>query len=417
MFDLNALINDGNIWLALIAINMTIIGLTSLAETKRIIGIDYGKFLIRSYVVFGPVQMYHLLIVFAIVNAFSLFSMFVQIPWVRVVNFAILVMSLVFAIYYFFRYILVENDDVREQIYKHELLGLYYKSPDETTLECDLLARIKPGWRSSKMLSTNVIEYFNSFNTESYDAFVQLFGPNSILYSNEPKVLKYWKDKFGLEPFDYTRCNENFVHISHEYFQIFRYTELQVKWTHEIIKLFNGSYSDKCPGLRLDNIMRIFTHINRFGNCRNLYSYKFIEYCQPCVLKAFENDELITGEDGFRAKKELCTIRQLAKYTFKTIDMRGEDVFYTIARDMFTDLLTNQKYAAFTTSVEKLREIVGVYNGKSEMSQEFLSELVLRYLRANSLNESDIPSLNLPLLKGYEDDQAIQNVRNNLFSI
>ena len=39
---------DSNILLTMISINMTIIGLTSLAEKKTIIGVDYGKYLITN---------------------------------------------------------------------------------------------------------------------------------------------------------------------------------------------------------------------------------------------------------------------------------------------------------------------------------------------------------------------------------
>ncbi|MBO5345610.1 MAG: hypothetical protein J6A44_01740 [Paludibacteraceae bacterium] len=40
LFSFDNLITDGAIWLALTTINMTIIGLTSLAETKRVIGVN-----------------------------------------------------------------------------------------------------------------------------------------------------------------------------------------------------------------------------------------------------------------------------------------------------------------------------------------------------------------------------------------
>ena len=44
--NLNYLLGDNNTMLAIVAINMTITGLTSLAETKIIIGVDYGKLLV-----------------------------------------------------------------------------------------------------------------------------------------------------------------------------------------------------------------------------------------------------------------------------------------------------------------------------------------------------------------------------------
>jgi hypothetical protein len=44
--------------IAIIAINMTVIGLTSLAETKKIIGVDYGRFLVKKYRILGQVRIY-----------------------------------------------------------------------------------------------------------------------------------------------------------------------------------------------------------------------------------------------------------------------------------------------------------------------------------------------------------------------
>ena len=46
---------------------MTVIGLTSLAELKNVIGIDYGKFLLRKYKIFGVIRVYHLLVVFGVI--------------------------------------------------------------------------------------------------------------------------------------------------------------------------------------------------------------------------------------------------------------------------------------------------------------------------------------------------------------
>lgn len=40
---------DNSLILAIIAINMTIIGLTSLADAKTVIGVNYGDFLIRKF--------------------------------------------------------------------------------------------------------------------------------------------------------------------------------------------------------------------------------------------------------------------------------------------------------------------------------------------------------------------------------
>ena len=54
-------------------------------------------------------------------------------------------------------------------------------------------------------------------------------------------------------------------HISWEFFQMFRYSEIQERWLLEILKLFNGAYADKFPRLRLYNVSRILGQINRVG--------------------------------------------------------------------------------------------------------------------------------------------------------
>src|SRR5699024_7984014 len=119
---------DHNLIMAIIAINMTIIGLTSLAETKKIIGIDYASFLIKKYKILNVFTIYPLLIIFALINIASLFLMFITSEPFGFYNFILLVISLTFATFYFFAYIITENNWVRSQIYQQEITGLYYKS-------------------------------------------------------------------------------------------------------------------------------------------------------------------------------------------------------------------------------------------------------------------------------------------------
>ncbi|MFC4386591.1 hypothetical protein ACFOZ1_02080 [Gracilibacillus marinus] len=56
---MKTIITDPNIMYTIIAINMTIIGLTSLADMKSIIGIDYGRFLLTKYKLFGMIRIYY----------------------------------------------------------------------------------------------------------------------------------------------------------------------------------------------------------------------------------------------------------------------------------------------------------------------------------------------------------------------
>ncbi|MFA1642604.1 hypothetical protein AB5N96_07045 [Chryseomicrobium imtechense] len=123
--DLGRLATDANILFAIIAINMTVIGLTSLAESKNIIGVDYGKFLLRKYKIGGYIRIYYLLILFAVINLSSIFMVIVDDQGLRIIHFFVLMTSLVFAIYYFFSFIIVENRAVKRQIIMQEILGHY----------------------------------------------------------------------------------------------------------------------------------------------------------------------------------------------------------------------------------------------------------------------------------------------------
>ena len=67
---------DSSILLTMISINMTIIGLTSLAEKKTIIGVDYGKYLINKYKLLHCIPLYVLIILFAVINTIALFTLY-----------------------------------------------------------------------------------------------------------------------------------------------------------------------------------------------------------------------------------------------------------------------------------------------------------------------------------------------------
>ena len=69
---MNDIISNPEIWLGIVALNMTVIGLTSLAEKRLVIGVEYGKYLIDKFRLYNVVRLYHLMVVFAIVNALSL---------------------------------------------------------------------------------------------------------------------------------------------------------------------------------------------------------------------------------------------------------------------------------------------------------------------------------------------------------
>ena len=70
---------DTGVLLSIIAINLTLIGLTSLAETRKVIGVDYGKFLITKAVICGGIKYKHFLVFFTMLNIFATLSLF----WIK----------------------------------------------------------------------------------------------------------------------------------------------------------------------------------------------------------------------------------------------------------------------------------------------------------------------------------------------
>lgn len=384
ILDIQKMVNDGSLWLAIIAINMTIIGLTSLAETKNIIGVDYGKYLIKFYKILGIIRMYYLLVLFAMINIISLISMFTTIQVIRTVNFVILLLSVIFAIYYFFAFILIENPKVKRQIYRSELLGMYYKSNNITNFEADKITNINNGWRTEKRLSTNVISYFNLFNRETQIAFEEIFGPDSIIYDYSNKNTYYWKKTFQLEPFDY-KSNSGLMHLSHEFFQLYRYSELQEKWLLEILRLFNLEYSKGRKDYRLDNVLRVMAHINRFGNCKNLFSYKFLEYLKPYICDVLTNDNETLNNT---IEKQKFLMKELVVYVLKVISKYEDREFYRVAVDLFNELISVEKNRCSSNINERidiLFEEVKKY--KNDLVSDFTTEIYNIYYRQNIENK------------------------------
>lgn len=381
ILDINKLVFNHSIWLTIIAINMTVIGLTSLAETKKIIGVDYGKFLIKSYKLFGILRIYYLLIIFASINIVSLFSMFVSVGFFRSFNFLALLLSLVFAIFYFFSFILIENPSVKRQIHISQLLGLYYKSDDVSTFDADLYVKMNNGWRSDKRLATNVISYFNIFNSESQHAFKEIFGPRSLLYDESKKNLRLWRKRFGLIPYDY-KSKYGLFHISHEFFQLFRYSELQEKWILEILRLFNCDYSEKSQEIRLDNLLRVMAHINQFGKCENLFSYKFFEYLSPYIYDVLSYKKMAINhcEDKIKTKEEFL-LNELVIYIFKVLAKKEDETFYRTALSLCNKIILFYSNNNFL-NVNKVIIIPFKYLNryKCEKNKDFVTELFNTYL-------------------------------------
>ncbi|MGD7053953.1 hypothetical protein [Sutcliffiella horikoshii] len=383
IINFSEIIFDNSLIMAMIAINMTIIGLTSLAESKSIIGIDYGKFLVRKYKVLNIVKIYHLLIAFAIINVSSLFLMFVQTYQFRIIIFTVLILSLIFAIFYFFAYIIVENRWVKKQIYEQELLGLYYSSNEVTTFKVDLLVNIKDGSRTHKKLSGNIITYFNKVNSDTQEAFEEIFGPTSIIYDDSAKTIKRRTQKFGKPPYIYRSNETKDIHdISFEFFQLFRFTSHQDKWALEILRLFEGE-NNGFDIMRLYNFSRVITQVNVFGSSDAIYKYKFLEYMINHYYKAVS----MTDEEKHHWKQnkhlrevELHTIQQIYTYMANTIIANDNNPFKHATMLVLKNIILRKKYAGTLSDAELLYTLLDiVLETDNKVLKQMFTEMLQTY--------------------------------------
>ncbi|MBO5933561.1 MAG: hypothetical protein J6Q19_07575 [Bacteroidaceae bacterium] len=333
---------DSNILLTVISINMTIIGLTSLAEKKTIIGVDYGKYLINNYKLFHIFPMYLLLILFAIINVIALFTLYLTDYNFRTTIFVGLTICLSFAIYYFFGFILRENKSVKSQIYENEFIGLYYKDNTPPGAECDRIVKMNNGFRTSKRLSTDIITYFNKFNNDTQKDFEESFGPESFIYKRNSRIKKKYLRTIGHEPYDYSGP-DGLMHISWEFFQLFRWSDLQEKWITEILVLFNDKYAVNSPEMRLNNVIRVFFHINAFGRTENMFGYRVIDYIYKYIKDSFSCNCEYSEE---RIEKEKILMNYYCKYLFTCINSHYSEQSYKMVVNLLKELINipNKKY-------------------------------------------------------------------------
>ena len=326
---------DSSILLTVISINMTIIGLTSLAEKKTIIGVDYGRYLINNYKLFHVIPLYYLLILFAIINTVALFTLYLTDFSFRQGIFIGLTVCLSFAIYYFFGYILRENKSVKAQLYENEFIGLYYKDDTPPGAECDRLTKMNNGFRTSKRLSSDVITYFNKFNNETQQAFEETFGPNSFIYNRSKRVCNQYRKMIGHDPYDY-RGADGLLNISWEFFQLYRWSDLQEKWIMEILILFNDKYAKDSPEMKLNNVVRAFFHINVFGRTDNMFGYRVMDYLYKYVKDVYS---CTCDKYADRKARELALFRYYCQYIYTCVSTYYCEQSYIMATTVLKELI------------------------------------------------------------------------------
>ena len=319
------LYNSNSLFISIIAINMTIIGLTSLADAKSVVGIDYGKFLVNKYRLFDRVRFVHLLQIFALSNIAALFFLFLQNEIVRMVIFVVLIINLGFAIIYFFRFILITNEKVVKAICVNELYGCYKKSGEEVKLAADRLAGMHTGSSTDKQMPMAVTASFNVYGQDSSEQFKRLFGPTSFLYDPETinKMYISRQDKKSFEAYDYTGdySGKQYHHITFEFFMLLRHTDIPERWSIEILKMF-FEYGKDCPEFKLDCFNRVMNCINNFCKGKSVYGYKYLDNLVPFVQKI----GLIDMSKKHQRKKYIYAVEQITELTLAALEYDSSHV-------------------------------------------------------------------------------------------
>ncbi len=329
---------DNAILISIIAINLTLIGLTSLAETKKVMGIDYGRFMINEYVFFLPfkvnVKLKYWLGFFIMVNGLAIVSLFFTkyIVVVIILSF-ILSFCLVTLLAYFFFFIVQVNPNIRKQIYVKTFSAMYTslnlrnkEGFKRSHSYFDTKLDISDGSPTKKRIVSSVYKYFDEDSHEVQKVFEDVFSINSIIYKpegkNNRKAISYFLKKYNQNekkrkldishsmivsneeisnPYRY-RLIDGCYDISHEFFQMMRNTSLQARWCMSMFYLSKKEHTYNF--ITYSNIVRITCNLGLYGSSDDISIYKFIqflmrEYNNSVSSEAIKNEIYEKREDNY----------------------------------------------------------------------------------------------------------------------
>ena len=404
--------DDITIWIALIALNMTVLGLSSMAEKRSVAGVEYGRYMLDKYKVFGIVRIYYLLLGIAVADVLAFIAMWIpQNPCLSHAVFGLLCLSTCIVIYFLFWYVLRVHKGVKKQIYKDELQGLYIDSDKECDFEADRLVKIKNGDRTPKKLSSNLLQYFNHYTEESIEAFKEMFGPQSVVYQSYT-VPEGRSHDYSVY---YKGQDTGLKHISWEFFQMFRYSEVQERWILEVLNLYNRDYSESFPRLRLFNVARIVGQINLMGFAAGLYKYKFLDYFLPYVYDALDESNDEAPEE--RAEVEEYVFRNLGAFMSGTMMTHPTPAYTTSVRKFLVQLLLPKNYRGVTTLERRLQLLSNPKCAEytsllSSVSDEICKTPVV-FDFGNVLVQWSLDNL---FLKHYKDDDWYATMKATVFT-
>ncbi|HKM29272.1 MAG TPA: hypothetical protein VJZ51_00760 [Bacilli bacterium] len=354
---------NNSILISIIAINLTLIGLTSLAESKKVMGIDYGKFLVNEFVIFLPfnikLKLKHWLGFFILVNGLAIMSLFfTKYIYVVIVLSFVLSFCLITLLAYFFFFILQVNRKVKKQIYIKTFSSMYTslneknkKGEKRSHSYFDTKLDISDGAPTKKRIVSSVYRYFDEDSHEVQEVFEDVFSKSSVIYNpkeqKNKKIVQYFiqqynnhekmtkkssnhslivEDREINNPYNY-RFMDGCYDISHEFFQMVRNTKLQARWC---MSMFYLSKEEKtCNFFTYSNIVRITCNLGLYGNSEDISNYKFIQFLMREYIKSVSCDSVVKEEYKKRIDNVLHPFNE--KDEKSVIDYAGVETDYLMS--------------------------------------------------------------------------------------
>ena len=121
-----------------------------------------------------------------------------------------------------------------------------------------------------------------------------------------------------------------------KFFQLYRWSELQEKWILEILVLFNDKYAAHSPTMKLNNLVRVFFHINTFGKTDNMFGYRVMDYLFKYIKDTYMHE---CEESDERLKKEAALMRYFCNYIYTCISTYYSEQSYKLAVNQFKELI------------------------------------------------------------------------------
>ncbi|MBI9014093.1 MAG: hypothetical protein JEZ08_17795 [Clostridiales bacterium] len=343
-------------------------------KRRTVAGINYGYFLGSKYKTLLGLRANIIILIMAMIQCYCSVSLCMDDTSKHWMN-DLLLLNAIILLSYFIFYIIIKNPRVKREILKAHFLGLYYDSDEIPELKADLVTNMSNGNCSKKILSDDILDYFETITPETLCAFDEIFGPSSILYNRSGSIKRFYKRHYAKKPYDYSTTS-GLSPLSHEFFLLFQNNHQQETYALEILRLFNTTYTKNFSDQKIDNLIRLMAHINECGNESILGSTKFLNQLTDYLVEAIEGEphrDMIS----YREVKEVFLIKEVFGYISKSLSAKEDKIFYVSAVNLNNRLHTSKGYIGHFNYKNHIGEIMkAVYNEKNNSTKQF-SEKVL----------------------------------------